>query len=82
PGGSPVQAGRIYDEVKAQRALHPGKKVYAIIDDIGASGGYYIASAAGVIYADRDSRVGSIGVSSSGYRFTGLMDQPRSEARG
>ncbi|WP_423839430.1 S49 family peptidase [Vibrio cholerae] len=67
PGGSPVQAGRIYDEVKAQRAPSSGEKVYAIIDDIGASGGYYIASAADEIYADRASLVGSIGVISSGF---------------
>ncbi|EEW08396.1 Periplasmic serine protease [Vibrio mimicus VM603] len=81
PGGSPVQAGRIYDEVKAQRALHPEKKVYAIIDDIGASGGYYIASAADEIYADRASLVGSIGVISSGFGFTGLMDKLGIERR-
>ncbi len=67
--------------MKAQRALHPEKKVYAIIDDIGASGGYYIASAADEIYADRASLVGSIGVISSGFGFTGLMDRLGIERR-
>lgn len=81
PGGSPVQAGRIYEELKAQRTLHPDKKVYAVIDDIGASGGYYIASAADEIYADRASLVGSIGVISSGFGFTELMGKLGIERR-
>ena len=62
PGGSPVQAGVIYDEIKRLRSLHPDKKVYAVIADIGASAAYYIAAAADEIYADRASLVGSIGI--------------------
>lgn len=81
PGGSPVQSGRIYEELKAQKELHPNKKVYAVIGDIGASGGYYIAAAADEIYADQASLVGSIGVISSGFGFTGLMDKLGIERR-
>lgn len=73
PGGSPVQAGRIYEEVKFQRHEHPEKKIYAVIDEMGASGGYYIAAAADEIYADQASLVGSIGVISSSFGFTELM---------
>ncbi len=62
PGGSPVQAGYIYDEILRLRSLHPDKKLYAVIADIGASGGYYVAAAADAIYADKASIVGSIGV--------------------
>lgn len=81
PGGSPVQAGRIHDEILAQRAKHPSKKVYAVVDDIGASGGYYIAVAADAIFADRASMVGSIGVISSSFGFVGLMDKLGVERR-
>lgn len=81
PGGSPVQAGRIYEEVKAQKAEYPEKQVLAVIDDIGASGGYYIAVAADKIYADKASMVGSIGVISSGFGFTGLMENLGIERR-
>ena len=62
PGGSAVQAGRIYDEILRLREENPDKPVYAVIEDVGASGGYYIAAAAEKIYADRASIVGSIGV--------------------
>jgi protease-4 len=81
PGGSPVQSGRIYEEIQAQKALFPDKKVYAVIGDIGASGGYYIAAAADEIYADQASLVGSIGVISSGFGFTGLMEKLGIERR-
>jgi protease-4 len=81
PGGSPVHSGRIYEEIRAQKALHPEKKVYAVIGDIGASGGYYIAAAADEIYADQASLVGSIGVISSGFGFTGLMEKLGIERR-
>ena len=67
PGGSPVQAGQVYDEIKRLRKLHPDVSVYAVISDIGASGAYYIAAAADEIYADKASLVGSIGVISSGF---------------
>lgn len=75
PGGSPVQAGYVYDEIKRLRKRHPDKKVYAVISDIGASGAYYIAAAADDIYADQASLVGSIGVISASFGFTGLMDK-------
>lgn len=81
PGGSPVQAGYIYDEVVRLREEHPDKKVYAVISDIGASGAYYIAAAADEIYANRASLVGSIGVVSGGFGFTGLMDKAGVERR-
>lgn len=81
PGGSPVQAGQIYEEVQKQKGLHPEKKVYAVIDDIGASGGYYIASSADDIYADQASLVGSIGVITSGFGFPDLMKKIGIERR-
>ncbi|MEE4463464.1 S49 family peptidase, partial [Azotobacter chroococcum] len=62
PGGSPVQSGYIYDEIRRLRAAHPDTRLYAVITDLGASGAYYIASAADAIYADKASLVGSIGV--------------------
>ena len=75
PGGSPVQAGYVYDEIERLRGQNPDKKVYAVISDIGASGAYYIAAAADEIYANRASLVGSIGVVSGGFGFTGVMDK-------
>ncbi|NVK43669.1 MAG: signal peptide peptidase SppA [Oceanospirillaceae bacterium] len=81
PGGSPVQAGYVYDEIKRLRGLHPEKKVYAVITDIGASGAYYIAAAADEIYADKASLVGSIGVTSAGFGFVELMDKVGIERR-
>lgn len=53
PGGSPVQAGYVYDEIKRLRKIHKDKKVYAVVADMCASGGYYIAVAADEIYADK-----------------------------
>src|SRR5471030_2304887 len=82
PGGSPVQSGYVYDEIKRLRGLHPDTKVYAVISDLGASGAYYIASAADEIYADKASLVGSIGVTAAGYGFVGTMEKlGRSEER-
>lgn len=75
PGGSPVQAGYIYDEMMRLREEYPDKKLYAVISDIGASGAYYIAAAADEIYANRASLVGSIGVVAGGFGFTDLMDK-------
>jgi protease-4 len=75
PGGSPVQSGYINDEINRLRDLHPDKKVYAVIADIGASGGYYVASAADEIYADKASLVGSIGVISAGFGVNGLLEK-------
>ena len=75
PGGSPVQSGYVYDEIRRLRGLHPETKVYAVISDLGASGAYYIASAADEIYADKASLVGSIGVTAAGFGFVGAMEK-------
>lgn len=81
PGGSPVQSGTIYREIKRLREKHPDKKVYAVITDIGASGAYYVAAAADEIYADPASLVGSIGVISEGFGFVGGMEKIGIERR-
>ncbi|NOU25394.1 MAG: S49 family peptidase [Methylotenera sp.] len=81
PGGSPVQAGIIYDEIKRQKKLHPKIPVYAVVEDICASGGYYIAAAADKIYVDKASIVGSIGVLMDGYGFTEVMKKVGIERR-
>ena len=67
PGGSPVQAGQIYDEMRRLRAKHPDKPTYAVVEDLAASGGYYIAAGADRIYVDKASIVGSIGVIMQGF---------------
>ncbi|HIG37362.1 MAG TPA: S49 family peptidase [Oceanospirillaceae bacterium] len=69
PGGSPVQAGIVFDELQLMKLEYPNKPVYAVIADVGASGAYYIAAAADFIYADKASTVGSIGVIGSGFGF-------------
>ena len=81
PGGSPVHAGYIYDEIERLRELYPDKKVYAVISDIGASAAYYIAAAADQIYADRASLVGSIGVISASFGFDKAMEKIGVERR-
>ena len=81
PGGSPVQSGYIYDEIKRLRSVHPDKPLYAVITDIGASGAYYIAAAADYIYADKASLVGSIGVVAGGFGFVDLMEKVGVERR-
>ncbi|MFT7184662.1 MAG: protease-4 [Pseudohongiellaceae bacterium] len=81
PGGSPVQSGYVYDEIKRLRVLYPDKVLYAVISDIGASGAYYIAAAADHIYADKASLVGSIGVVASGFGFVGTMEKLGVERR-
>jgi protease-4 len=75
PGGSPVQAAYVYDEIKRLRKKHPKVPVYLVVSDMCASACYYIASAADRIYANRGSLVGSIGVLYNGFGFTGLMDK-------
>ena len=75
PGGSPVQAGYIYDEMRRLRTLYPDTPLYSVITDVGASGGYYIAAGADYIYADKASLLGSIGVVSSGFGFVEAMDK-------
>ncbi|MBF5038863.1 S49 family peptidase [Methylophilus glucosoxydans] len=81
PGGSPVQAGIINDEIHRQRKLHPEIPVYAVVEDICASGGYYIAVAADKIFVDKASIVGSIGVLMDGYGFTEAMKKVGVERR-
>ena len=81
PGGSPVQAGYINDEVRRLRAKYPEIPLYAVIEDICASGGYYIAVAADRIYVDKASIVGSIGVLMDGFGFTGTMEKLGIERR-
>jgi protease-4 len=81
PGGSPVQAGQIYDEIRRLRALHPETPLYAVVDDICASGGYYVAAAADKIFVDKASIVGSIGVLMDGFGFTQTMQKLGVERR-
>ncbi|WP_232525259.1 signal peptide peptidase SppA [Motilimonas pumila] len=81
PGGTPVQAGYVYDEIQRLKGLHKDKKVYAVISELGASGGYYIAAAADEIYADKASLVGSIGVTASSFGFEQTLDKLGVERR-
>lgn len=81
PGGSPVQAGYIYDEIKRLRAKYPDIPLHAVVEDICASGGYYIAAAADKIYVDKASIIGSIGVLMDGFGFTGTMEKLGVERR-
>lgn len=80
PGGSPVQAGMINDEIHRLKALHQ-KPVYAVVEETCASAAYYIAAAADNIYVDKASIVGSIGVLMDGFGFTSLMDKVGVERR-
>lgn len=80
PGGSPVQAGIINDEITRLKTLHK-KKVYAVVEETCASAAYYIAAAADEIYVDKASLVGSIGVLMDGFGFTGLMEKLGVERR-
>jgi protease-4 len=80
PGGSPVQSGIVNDEIRRLKALH-GKKVYAVVEEVCASGAYYIAVAADEIFVDKASIVGSIGVLMDGFGFTGLMNKVGIERR-
>ncbi|TDR82062.1 S49 family peptidase [Paludibacterium purpuratum] len=75
PGGSPVLSGMVYDEIRRQKKLHPSIPVVVVVEEMCASGCYYIASAADKIFVDKASVVGSIGVLSDGFGFTGLMDK-------
>jgi len=81
PGGSPVQAGYINDEIQRLRADYPDIPLYAVIEDICASGGYYVAVAADKIFVDKASIVGSIGVLMNGFGFTGTMEKLGIERR-
>jgi len=81
PGGSPVQAGLVNDEIRRLRALHPNIPLYVVVEDMCASGGYYIAAAADKIYVNKASIVGSIGVLMDGFGFTGTMEKLGVERR-
>ncbi len=81
PGGSPVQSGIIYDEILRLRALHPKIPVHAVITDICASGGYYVAAATDRIYVDKASLVGSIGVLMDGFGFDQVIRKVGVERR-
>jgi protease-4 len=81
PGGSPVQAGYINDEIRRLRSKYPDIPLYAVVEDICASGGYYIAVAADKIYVDKASIIGSIGVLMDGFGFTGTMEKLGVERR-
>jgi protease IV len=81
PGGSPVQAGTINSEIRRLREKYPKIPIYAVIEDICASGGYYVAVAADKIYVDKASIVGSIGVLMDGFGFTGTMEKLGVERR-
>jgi len=75
PGGSPVQAGQINDEIRRLRAKYPKIPLYVVVEDICASGGYYVAAAADKIFVDKASLIGSIGVLMDGFGFTGTMEK-------
>jgi protease-4 len=81
PGGSPVQAGIVSDEIRRLRGKYPDKLLYVVVEDMCASGGYYVAAAADKIYVNKASIVGSIGVLMDGYGFTGTMDKVGVERR-
>jgi protease-4 len=81
PGGSPVQAGYVNDEIRRLRAKYPSIPLHAVVQDLCASGGYYIAVAADRIYVDKASLVGSIGVIMGGFGFVGTMDKLGMERR-
>ncbi len=81
PGGSPVQSGIVYDEIKRLRAKYPDKPLHVVVEDLCASGGYYIAASADKIFVDKASLVGSIGVLMDGFGFTGTMEKLGVERR-
>lgn len=81
PGGSPVQSGYINDEIRRLRAKYPSIPVHAVVEDLCASGGYYIAVAADRIYVDKASLVGSIGAIMGGFGFVGAMEKLGVERR-
>jgi protease-4 len=80
PGGSPVQAGIINDEIRRLKDIHK-KPVYAVVEETCASAAYYVAVSADKIYVDKASVVGSIGVLMDGFGFTGLMEKLGVERR-
>ncbi len=81
PGGSPVQSGIIHDEVRRLRGIHPNTPLYVVVEDVCASGGYFVAASADRIYVNKASLVGSIGVLMDGFGFTGGMEKLGVERR-
>lgn len=81
PGGSPVQSNAIYEEMRRLRKVHPNVPLYAVVEDLCASGGYYVAAGADRIYVGRASIVGSIGVRMDSFGVTGLMEKLGIERR-
>ena len=81
PGGSPVQSGIIYDEIRRLRAKYPDIPLYTVVEDVCASGGYYIAAATDKIFVDKASIVGSIGVRMDQFGFVGAIDKLGVERR-
>ena len=81
PGGSPVQAGIIVDEIQRLRRGYPHKQLYVVVDEMCASGGYYIAAAADRIFVNKASIVGSVGVLMDSFGFTGTMEKLGVERR-
>jgi protease-4 len=81
PGGSPVQAQNIYEEMRRLRQKHPSVPLYAVVEDLCASGGYYVAAGADRIYVAKSSIIGSIGVRMDSFGVTGLMDKLGVERR-
>jgi len=81
PGGSPVQSQQIYDEMKRLRAKYTEIPLYVVVDDLCASGGYYVAAAADKIYVAKGSIVGSIGVRMDSFGVVGLMEKVGVERR-
>jgi len=81
PGGSPVQAGEINDEIRRLRAKYPAIPIYAVVEEMCASGAYYAAVAADKIYVDKASLIGSIGVIIDSFGFVGAMDKLGIERR-
>jgi protease-4 len=81
PGGSPVQSNAIYEEMRRLRKVHPNVPLYAVVEDLCASGGYYVAAGADRIYVGRSSIVGSIGVRMDSFGVTGLMEKLGIERR-
>jgi protease IV len=81
PGGSPVQSGLIFQEIKRLRGKYPNIPLYAVVEEMCASGGYFVAAAADKIYVNEASLIGSIGVLMDGFGFTGVMEKVGVERR-
>jgi len=81
PGGSPVQAGEINDEIRRLRGTYPNTPIYAVVEELCASGAYYVAVATDKIYVDKASLIGSIGVIMDGFGFVGAMEKLGVERR-